>query len=157
MNKKNFKHVKSLKTEIIINAPVAKVWQVLTNFEAYPEWNPFIIKIIGNLEIGHKLEAIIQAEGQSAMTFKPTVLKVEEEKEFRWLGHLFIRGLFDGEHYFELEALGPQQTKLIHGENFSGILVGLLLKRIGDGTLAGFKAMNKALKERVETMQNVKL
>ena len=149
--------MKSLKTEIIINAPIAKVWQVLTNFKAYPEWNPFIKRISGELGIASKLEVSIQPKGQNAMTIKPTILDVQEEKEFRWLGHLFIRGLFDGEHYFQLEVLSPKQTKLIHGENFNGILVGLLMKMIGESTLAGFEAMNKALKERAETTQEVKI
>ena len=149
--------MKSLKTEIIINAPIAKVWQVLTNFKAYPEWNPFIKRISGELGIANKLEVSIQPKGQNAMTIKPTILDVQEEKEFRWLGHLFIRGLFDGEHYFQLEVLSPKQTKLIHGENFNGILVGLLMKMIGESTLAGFEAMNKALKERAETTQEVKI
>ena len=72
------------------------------------------------------------------------------EKEFRWKGHLFVKGLFDGEHYFKLDALGPDKTRFIHGEQFSGVLSGMLLKMIGDSTLNGLKSMNEALKQLAE-------
>src|SRR5208337_3854746 len=34
--------MKEIHTEIEINAPAEKVWKVLTDFAAYPEWNPFV-------------------------------------------------------------------------------------------------------------------
>lgn len=36
------------------------------------------------------------------MTFKPKILIVEPNKEFRWKGKLGINGIFDGKHYFIL-------------------------------------------------------
>ena len=38
---------KEIVREIEINAPPSRVWQVLTDFEKYPTWNPFIKKITG--------------------------------------------------------------------------------------------------------------
>jgi hypothetical protein len=66
------------------------------------------------------------------------------------LGKLGIKGVLDGEHYFQLKVIDSQKTELIHGENFSGILSGLLLKMIGEKTKNGFEAMNEALKIEVE-------
>lgn len=141
--------MKSLKTEILINAPIQEVWKTLMDFESYPNWNPFIQKIQGNAKEHNTIVLTIAPVGGSAMTIKPKVLKYEESKEFRWLGHMFIPGLFDGEHYFQLEKTA-KGTKLIHGENFSGIFRALILKMVGEGTQKGFVAMNNALKERVE-------
>jgi len=59
------------------------------------------------------------------MRFKPTILSVLRERQLRWLGHLFVAGIFDGEHYFLLEPHGACRTRLTHGEKFSGLLVGL--------------------------------
>jgi len=39
------------------------------------------------------------------MTFRPTILKAEPERELRWLGRLLLPGLFDGEHVFEIEQI----------------------------------------------------
>ncbi len=83
------------------------------------------------------------------MNFKPSVLSVRPERELRWLGHLLVPGIFDGEHYFLLEPIGEDRTRLTQGEKFSGLLVGLLGSTLA-ATGAGFKAMNTALRQQVE-------
>ncbi|MEL6832093.1 MAG: SRPBCC domain-containing protein [Bacteroidota bacterium] len=144
--------MKSISTQITINAPVEQVWAVLTNFSAYPEWNPFIQSISGEAKEGSHLAATIQPPGQSAMTFRPTVLRAEENREFRWLGKLFIKGLFDGEHYFIMTPIDEHSTRFEHGENFRGLLAGLIMSKIAGSTKAGFEAMNQALKARTEAL-----
>jgi hypothetical protein len=141
---------RSLKSEILIDAPSEEVWKVLMNHEAYPEWNPFIKKISGSTKPGNYLETTLQTEGNDPMDFKPLVLKNQFSKEFRWKGKLGIKGVFDGEHYFLLEEITPNQTRFIQGEKFTGLFSGLLMKMIGEDTKAGFISMNKALKTRVE-------
>ncbi|MGH2735621.1 MAG: SRPBCC domain-containing protein, partial [Actinomycetota bacterium] len=61
-----------------------------------------------------------------------------------------VKGLFDGEHRFTLEPTNGGGTRVVQGERFSGALVPLLRRSLDDGTLAGFRAMNEALKRRVE-------
>lgn len=142
--------VRSIKTEIVIDAPAEKVWVILMNHQAYPDWNPFIIKISGSTQVGGNLAATIQSEGNDPMDFTPTVLVNNKNEEFRWVGKLGIKGIFDGEHYFILEQIGPDQTRFIHGENFTGLFSGLLLKMILEDTEAGFNSMNEALKSLTE-------
>lgn len=136
-----------IKTEILIPVPAQQVWEVLIDFEKYPEWNPFIRNISGEHDVGGQLDVqIVPPEGK-AMTFRPTVLVFDQAREFRWKGKLFIPGLFDGEHYFSLNPINAHETKLIHGEYFSGILVGLLGKALKN-TKRGFILMNEALSRR---------
>ena len=84
------------------------------------------------------------------MNFKPEVRKVDAQKTFRWLGHLLIPGLFDGEHIFELEPLAENLTRFIQREEFQGLLVGLFWRTLDTDTRRSFVAMNEALKKRVE-------
>ena len=58
------------------------------------------------------------------------ISKFEKNKEFRWKGKLFFKGLFDGEHYFILSDNKNGTTTITHGEYFSGVLVGLLGKTL---------------------------
>jgi hypothetical protein len=37
--------MKELHTEIEINASAERVWRVLTDFAAYPKWNPFVRRV----------------------------------------------------------------------------------------------------------------
>lgn len=141
---------KEIKTEILIHATPAKVWTILTNFEDYPNWNPFIKSIQGAVKVGHKFTARIEPPEAKGMTFKPTVLVFEPNVEFRWLGHLFFAGLFDGEHKFVLVDHDNGTTTLKHSETFKGILVPLFKKMLDYNTLKGFEAMNAALKAKAE-------
>jgi uncharacterized protein YndB with AHSA1/START domain len=75
--------VKELHSEIEINAPAERVWEVLTDFASYPKWNPFITRISGEPTTGERLEVRIEPPGGRAMTFKPTVLKAEANREQR--------------------------------------------------------------------------
>ncbi|MDB4074995.1 MAG: hypothetical protein QNL36_07160 [Crocinitomicaceae bacterium] len=43
------------------------------------------------------------------------------------------------------------ENTFFHGEKFSGLFTGVILKMIQKGTIGGFKAMNEALKVRVES------
>ncbi|MCB0550925.1 MAG: SRPBCC domain-containing protein [Phaeodactylibacter sp.] len=140
--------MKNIRTEIVIDAGPAAVWNTLMDFAEYKNWNPFI-HLTGRAEVGSRLENTIFLEGRKPQVFRPEVLAAVPEKEFRWEGHLFVRGLFDGEHYFQLEAVPGGKCRLIHGENFRGILAGMILGMIGEQTRKGFETMNRALKERV--------
>ncbi|MFN8287603.1 MAG: SRPBCC domain-containing protein [Chitinophagales bacterium] len=141
--------MKNIQTEIIINASAAKVWSVLTDFKSFSEWNPFIAKIEGAPSAGARLRVELK-NGNSTSVFKPEVLVAETQKRFEWKGSLPIPGLFVGQHYFVIEEISAAQVKFIHGEQFSGLLAGLIMKQIGEQTMQGFIAMNKALKLRAE-------
>ena len=139
---------KEIITEIVINAPKEKVWKVLTDFNNYPKWNKFIVSITGKAEPKATLINKLNLNGK-IQTFKPTVVKVVENKLFEWVGKLPL-GLFNGLHTFEIISLDGNQVKLVHKEKFSGLLSGLILKMIKEETQKGFIAMNKALKIQAE-------
>jgi hypothetical protein len=141
---------KQLETEIEINAPAERVWKILTDFHAHPSWNPFIKELRGKPAVGETLRVFVKPPGGKGMIFKPIVLKADENRELRWLGKLFVSGLFDGEHYFQIESIDKDHVKFVQGENFSGLLVGLFAKSLDKGTLNGFRQMNEALKKRAE-------
>jgi len=146
----NLTVMRNIETDIVINAPSEEVWSILINHDSYPSWNPFIKQISGPTQPGEYLTVEIQAGKNKPMQFKPIVITNIQSKEFRWRGKLFVKGIFDGEHYFILEQNGSDQTRFIQGENFTGILSGLMIKMIGEDTVEGFHAMNNALKNQAE-------
>lgn len=141
----------TIETQVVINAPASKVWGILIDFAAMPAWNPFIRSISGSPSPGDRLSVQIAPPGQTAMTFKPTVLVASPERELRWRGTLMGRWIFAGEHYFLLDQIGPRATRLTHGEYFSGLLAPLIMRgSVLAATKQGFAAMNDALKRRAE-------
>ena len=141
----------SIETSIEIDAPPARVWEVFADFDSYPDWNPFVAWLTGKVEVGERIEARLTPPGGTAMTFKPRVTAFDQRRELRWLGNLLIPGLFDGEHQFVLEPIDGDRTRFVQRENFTGILVPIILRMVGKSTKAGFEAMNSALKSRVES------
>lgn len=146
--------MKKIESSIRINASAGIIWGILMDTANYPEWNPFIRQLSGTLETGERLEVKLQPEGDKEYIFKPLVQTLEHEQEFSWLGHLKMKGLFDGHHYFKLQPHSDGTVDFIHGEDFSGVLVKPFLSMISKKTLAGFEGMNEALKLRAEALEN---
>jgi hypothetical protein len=141
-----------LRAEIEIDAAPDQVWHVLADFAAYPDWNPFIRRLDGLAAVGSRLTTRIEPPGGMGMTLRPTVLAAVAGHELRWLGHLGVPGLFDGEHSFRIESIGTQRVRFVQEEHFTGLLAPLVLKFIQGQTQQGFKEMNQALKSRAEDL-----
>src|SRR5919199_2888663 len=131
--------MKRLHTEIEIHAPAERVWELLTDFAAYPQWNPFIRNISGRPVAGERLEVRLEPPGGRGMTFKPRVLDAESERELRWLGRLLVPGLFDGEHSFTIEALEDDRVRFAQREVFRSLLVPLFARSLDNNTQRGFE------------------
>ena len=140
--------MKTLHTEITINASAEKVWSILTCFGKFSEWNSFIVSIKGEQKAGAQLTVGLQ-NGKSISVFKPKLVVYEDNKAFGWKGNLPL-GMFNGHHQFRIEKLNEKQIKFIHREDFSGWLAGIIMSQIGETTRNGFVAMNEALKKRAE-------
>ena len=139
-----------LRTETSIDAPAERVWSILADFESYPAWNPFVVRIAGPLQLGERVEIELRPPGGKSMKFRPHITALSTGRTFAWLGRLFLPGLFDGEHRFEIVPLDDGKIRFVHSERFSGLLVPLLETTLNTKTRAGFEAMNEALKRRAE-------
>ncbi len=138
-----------LHTAIDIDAAPSRVWSVLTDLDAYREWNPFITEARGTVAEGRHLRLRLDDGHGRPMRIRPRVRAAQAGRELRWLGRLAFPGLFDGEHRFAIEPT-PTGSRLVHEERFSGALVPLLAGRLKRRTRPAFERMNEALKARVE-------
>ena len=137
--------VVDVKTEITIHASLDKIWTIFTDFDNYPDWNPFIQYVKGPVAVGNIIKV-----GIMGMSFKPTVLRFQEKKEFCWKGHFIVPGIFDGEHYFTLQAQLNGSVLFKHDEKFSGILIPFFKNLLNNKVKSRYEAMNWKLKELAE-------
>jgi hypothetical protein len=136
-----------LSSETTIDAPPERVWAELMDFEAWPDWNPFL-QVEGAAAVGSTLRVRLQPPGSRATTLRPKVVANQPQQRFAWLGHLGIRGIVDGRHTFEFEP-APGGTRFVQHEEFTGLAVFLLWPVLRKAE-AGFVTMNASLKERSE-------
>jgi hypothetical protein len=145
--------MKQIHTEVEIEAPAERVWDVLTDLANYPQWNPLIRQASGKVEEGERLTLRIEPPDLWGRTFQVLVVRVEPCREFRWLGKLLVTGLLDGDHTFLIDSVGPGRVRVVQRENFSGLLVPILARKLVPNMRRGFENLNRALEDRVKQLQ----
>jgi hypothetical protein len=143
--------VRRISCDIHIHARPEEVWRVLTDFERFHEWNPFLVEAEGRPVPGERLRLRFRLpDSGKEMVFTPLVLVSEENRVLRWRGRFGVKGIFDGLHSFELTPV-DDGTHVTQMETFTGVLVPFTGSVITQ-TDAGFRRLNEALKERVESL-----
>ncbi len=140
----SFPPERDVTTSIMIAAPPAQVWKVLTDTADYPAWNPGMV-LTGALTVGNVIEHD-EGHGRDRMVFHPTITTVAPDHALAWLGHLGPPRVFVALHYF---TLTPQNggTLFVQGEHLSGVALWMFDTK---QMVPGFEAMNAALKTRAE-------
>ena len=142
--------MREIRTDILIQASKKAIWSALTDFEHFPEWNPFITRIRGTATLGDTVRFHAHVNGR-LFKFAAKVRRCDEGKNLTWGApdNPLLAALFAGEHYFTIEELSPEQCRFIHGERFSGVVAHAMWSQIRLAKQA-YLAMNEALKQRVE-------
>jgi uncharacterized protein YndB with AHSA1/START domain len=71
----------------VIHAPAERVWEVLADLEAYPDWNPIFSRVHGDLRGGERLDLTLTGDHRddALRTVSAIVLEVRRHRSFRWL------------------------------------------------------------------------
>ena len=142
-----------LRTFVDIDATPERVWQVLTDLSAYPQWNPFVTSAEGAFAVDGRLSFTVPpTNALLRVTLRPTVVEVTPCRRLRFrlrFAKLGIPGLFDSEHTLTISAQDGG-VRLWEEARFSGLLVPLMTRSLNRDRSPAFAAMNDALKARVE-------
>ena len=104
--------------EIALDAPPERVWSVLTDFAAYPEWNPYQT-IEGKAEPMAVVTVSSRAlDGSAFPTTRAGIWKFEPNEKLELLNGFPL--WFASARFFHL-APSDRGTLLTHGVRFSGI------------------------------------
>lgn len=142
--------MRELRTEIQISAPIDQVWQVLTDFEHWQDWNPMVNQVSGSATLGSRLNITMRGPtGKDANKYQPTLLEVNPPRSLRWRATMMGGVMFSNYRVFELKE---QQggTVLVNKEEFSGLMVPLFWGKMKPFVVPMLEKMNKALKDKLE-------
>ena len=139
--------------QIEINSTKENVWEVITDFKNYPNWNT-VLKIEGNdsLKIDTKFEISIHKSEKKEYKFTSIVEKFEENKSFG-LSKTFLAKWFSKmTHYFIIESIDEEKTKFKQKWEAQGFISSLFWKQITKD-FEKFNQMNDELKKHIEENQ----
>ena len=138
------------KAEIEINASADDVWNSLTDFSKYADWNTFITRVDSEFKEGATSKVSIALPFSKSMDFNLKVANIIDGQSFVWIGTTLERYVLDGVHTFQIEPVGANKVKFSQKEKFSGILLYLVIPFIKGTVEKNFRKMNQTLKNRVE-------
>ncbi|MCG8351057.1 MAG: SRPBCC domain-containing protein [Chloroflexales bacterium] len=136
---------------IDIHASRLQVWEVLLDLAAYNDWNRHIRveQAPSRMGVGAQARFCAAPGAPHERMFIAEFLQVAAPAVLEWRGG--EPGVFQGMHHFELQELGPNQTRLVNSEAFSGEMAVAILHMSRAVLEEEFSAFNRALKMRVET------
>jgi hypothetical protein len=145
-----------LRTFVDIDATPERVWQVLTDLPAYPQWNPFITSVEGPFVVGGRVSiTLLPLNALLRVTLRAAVVEVTVCRRLRFRlrwARPGIPGLFDIDYTLTLTSQDGG-VRLWENARFRGLLVPLLTRPVNRDAALAFDAMNAALKNRTEGMQ----
>jgi hypothetical protein len=140
-----------IRTDIVIEASPAEVFEVLADFKRYPQWNPYHRSVQGEFVEGAPLNIHIQRPDGEEIEVPPHMQSIVTDREISWGGG--VKGVFYGEHRFVLTPSSNGATHLQHDEDFWGVVV--QFTNISHAVLTeGYEGMNRALKVYVESRES---
>jgi hypothetical protein len=119
--------MKSFATRIEIQAPLDKIWGILTALPKWVQWNSTVERTVGNVELGAKVSVFVKQNPGRAFPLRVTEL--DAPRRMVWTGGMPL-GLFRGTRVFELSTSAASKTFFSMREDFTGPLAGLIGKSI---------------------------
>lgn len=144
--------MQQIQAAIDIAAPAERVWRLLTDFAAFPRWNPFIrqLRMRGELRPGTPLEVQLLL-GKRVMKLTPTLSMVEPGQELRWQLRQVVPGLFDVERIFQIQPRTGGGVCFVQREECTGLLVAPILNLgMARDIRRGYDRFNLAMKAMAE-------
>ncbi|MGA7341369.1 MAG: SRPBCC domain-containing protein [Terracidiphilus sp.] len=141
-----------ISTEIEIGAPPSRVWEVLTDFPHYPDWNPFILAVKGDVYQGANIHYRFQFPRGIRIWTPANILTFDPDRELQWAAHFLSPAIFNGAHHFIIEPIDGTRIRFHHGEIFTGVFLPLLLPLLRKDGQQIYQSLNVALKQRVESL-----
>ncbi len=117
------------RTERVIDAAPAEIWELLTDAERYPEWNRSVVSLSGQIAEGETVKLV--AAVSPKRTFALHVRDLEAGSRMVWEGGMPL-GLFVGVRTFELHPLPDETTRFSMREEYRGALAPLIARSIPD-------------------------
>jgi hypothetical protein len=114
---------RSYRDAVVVDAPRSAIWSLLTDFDRYPEWNPYITEGHGTATAGSTVElGFSSTEGAEAETRSATVLIVKPRRKLEWRTRILAPGVLDREQVFRVLPMRSGRWLVVQEVRIEGVL-----------------------------------
>lgn len=139
-----------------VEAPAALVWHVVTDLDAYPRWNPFVVRCQSTLEPGTPITMRVHLYDRWALTQREEIFEhVPGERLCYGLRSSFL-GALSSERCHLLRAESATRTRYESRFALSGRLAPVVAGLLGRRLERGFERMTSALVRRAEELAAIR-
>lgn len=140
----------TVRAEIEIDAPAERVFDILTDLDAYPQWNPFTPRVESTLRPGDPVHLYVRLRGERLSHRVEYVSRNERPTSLCWGAAIGARFLLTAERCQTLTRIDERRTRYVNEDVLQGWLAPLAMRLYGPAMQRGFEAVAIALKKRAE-------
>ena len=147
--------MKLVRSEIEINAPAQKIWNIIIDFEHYPEWNTFTPRLgVKRIVVGEEFtldcqmteKQLLKDEHEAFLVYEPEKYKISWGTS-RTRGRPGIKSF----RWQICEPLDDRRTHFINYEEFYGVLAPVVNLLYSKKLQRAYDRYCRALKKRAES------
>jgi hypothetical protein len=140
-----------VRSEIEIAAPASRVWEILTDLERYPDWNPFTPKVESTLEVGAPVHLHTRLRSERLAHRVETVTEHVPGERICWGMTMGPRFVLAAERRQILTPIDVDRTRYLTDDTLTGMLTPIVTTFWGEAMQRGFDDVAEALKKRAES------
>lgn len=142
---------RAVEHRIGVQAPAEVVWEVVSDFSTWKDWNPLYRKAEGQMKIGTALTLEQHLPGEPPKVVAPIVQDWVPYEQLHWRSTR-LGGFVTAIRYLEIENMGPNNSTFSNGELFMGLLLRFVTREERRKLKAAFTEMGEAVRDRAEVI-----
>ena len=131
-----------------VAASAEVIWEIISDLEKWPSWNPIYPQAQGRLAIGETLKLTEALPGRPPRAIAPVVVDWEPQAQILWRHDAGFQSR--SVRYLEIESLSETGCIFANGAFFHGMLGEQAAKNARRSIHAGFEALGEAVKTLAE-------
>jgi hypothetical protein len=139
----------TVSAESTIQAPLARVWDALTDLDHYADWNTFVPSMRSAFKVGDTLTMRVQMNRLLQVSIAETITVIDHHRQLAWRTKL-PKWAVQSTRYQTLTPIDVNITHYHTSETFYGVLAALVRLLFENDLNRGFTAVAEGLKEYSE-------